>query len=171
MSTSPNPWIFAGLATALPNIEDAPTTPTTRPSSGRTKIHDTSADRADLPPPCKILRISPPAIELSADEAQSNIGLEAQVLVFRYRDKVHAIDHACPHRTYPLSRGSLYDIEDFGIVLSAGITCPKHGWAFDINTGQSDRGTYRLGVWEVDTRAGDHGEEVWVRKKEKQRIG
>lgn len=50
-------------------------------------------------------------------------------------------------------------------MLSAGITCPKHGWAFDLHTGLSDRGAYRLGVWDVQVRDGDGGKEVWVRKR------
>jgi len=53
-------------------------------------------------------------------------------------------------------------------VFSAGITCPGHGWAFDVNTGLCDRGSYKLQVWEVECRGGDDGgeEEVWVRRKE-----
>lgn len=74
-----------------------------------------------------------------------------------------------------------FDIEDFGVVLSAGITCPKHGWSFDLFSGMGDRGSYKLKVWEVQLRdvdeppvegEGDSGEvvrEVWVRRK--QRIG
>jgi nitrite reductase/ring-hydroxylating ferredoxin subunit len=76
-----------------------------------------------------------------------------------------------------------FDIEDFGVVLSAGITCPKHGWSFDLFTGNADRASYRLKVWEVQLRdvpglaAQDVSEgeapppdkEVWVRRK--QRIG
>ncbi|KAE8151538.1 hypothetical protein BDV25DRAFT_152530 [Aspergillus avenaceus] len=101
--------------------------------------------------------------------------LKDQVLVFKYKGKMHAVDHQCPHSSFPLSQGSLFDIEDFGITLSAGITCPKHGWSFDIFSGQGDRGNYKLKVWEVQLRdpstptedASD--QEVWVRRK--QRIG
>lgn len=82
----------------------------------------------------------------------------------------------CPHSAFPLSQGNLFDIEDFGITLSAGITCPKHGWSFDIFSGKGDRGTFKLKVWEVqlrDAAGSDGGEssdkEVWVRRK--QRIG
>jgi hypothetical protein len=90
----------------------------------------------------------------------------------------------CPHSSFPLSNGTPFDIEDFGMILSAGLTCPKHGWSFDLFTGMGDRGTYRLGIWEVQlrepsgsSRAGkDHDgtaitedKEVWVRRK--QRIG
>ena len=58
------------------------------------------------------------------------------------------------------------------MVLSAGITCPKHDWSFDLFSGQGDRGNYKLKVWEVDVRdgkGGDDDKEVWVRRK--QRIG
>lgn len=74
----------------------------------------------------------------------------------------------CPHSSYPLSSGSPFDIEDFGVRLSAGITCPKHDWSFDLVTGVGDRGGYRLGIWEVEVRMGKgegEGEEVWVRRK------
>ena len=76
----------------------------------------------------------------------------------------------CPHSSFPLSNGTPFDIEDFGIVLSAGLTCPKHGWSFDLFSGRSDRGNYRLRVWEVQLRAipgvaEAEDQEVWVRRK------
>lgn len=161
MSSKPRPWIFAGLAASLPNIEPE--------TSNKTKIAK-STNPADGPPPCKILQLSnsqTQSREITPSEAQETIGFEPQVLVFRYRNKFHAVNHSCPHRTHPLSRGSLYDIEDFGIVLSTGITCTGHGWAFDVNTGQCDRGSYKLKIWEVETREGNgQGEEVWIREKE-----
>ncbi|KAM3433975.1 hypothetical protein MY4824_005708 [Beauveria thailandica] len=121
----------------------------------------------------------PPGAATSPSEGQD---LKDQVVVFRYRDKVHAVDHQCPHNAYPLSNGTPFDIEDFGVVLSTGLTCPKHGWSFDVFTGQSDRGLYKLPVWEVQLRDVDgnpwsgsltnsppHGQTVWVRRR--QRIG
>lgn len=168
-------WISAGPVSSISDI-------TTSGPDQKTKILSASASSSDSQPqcsdtPCKILLLpptssstpgGPPKAEsITPDQAQETIGLQPQVLIFRYRNKIHAIDHACPHRTYPLSRGSLYDIEDFGIILSAGIVCPRHGWAFDVNTGQSDRGSYVLGVWDVQVRDGEGGEgEVWIRKKE-----
>jgi nitrite reductase/ring-hydroxylating ferredoxin subunit len=158
MSSTSNEWLYAGLSSSIPNIEpsDAP----------KTKIAK-SSNPADGPPPCTIFQLSDsqPPRQVTPAEAQESIGFEPQVLVFRYRNKLHAINHSCPHRTHPLSRGSLYDIEDFGIIFSAGITCPGHGWAFDVNTGLCDRGSYKLQVWEVETREGNNGEEVWIRKK------
>jgi hypothetical protein len=62
-------------------------------------------------------------------------------------------------------------------VLSAGITCPKHMWSFDLFTGRADRGGYKLKLWEVELRptievgGGGNGnireQEVWVRKKQR----
>ena len=81
----------------------------------------------------------------------------------------------CPHASFPLSNATPFDIEDFGITLSAGITCPKHGWSFDLFTGTSDRGNYKLKIWELQLRPikgvddGNEDHEVWVRKK--QRMG
>lgn len=71
-------------------------------------------------------------------------------------------------------------------MLSAGLTCSKHGWSFDLFSGRSDRGNYRLKVWEVELRDVGEGKvvkevgegegegegeeeevarEVWVRRK------
>lgn len=67
---------------------------------------------------------------------------------------------------------------------SSGITCPKHGWSFDLSSGRGDRGNYKLQIWEVELRtvpeacppaAGSEdaskecSKEVWVRRK--QRMG
>ena len=82
------------------------------------------------------------------------------------------INQECPHSSYPLSNGTPFDIEDFGVVLSSGITCPKHEWSFDLYTGRGDRGSYKLQVWEVQCRLGEPESEemyIWVRRK--QRIG
>lgn len=57
-------------------------------------------------------------------------------------------------------------------MLSVGVTCPKHGWTFDLHTGEADVSRYRLGLYEVEVREDGDGEEgVWVRKKERKRIG
>ncbi|KAF2765876.1 hypothetical protein EJ03DRAFT_330630 [Teratosphaeria nubilosa] len=160
-SSASDRWWCAGLASSFPDIKPA--------AKPKTKLRSTAEADKDLTQPCKILQ--PPseevnACELSLDDAQQTVGLEQQVLVFRYRGKLHAIDNSCPHRRYQLARGSLYDIEDFGIVLSAGIICPGHGWSFDLHTGQSDRGPYQLKVWETEVRLSAEGhEEVWVRSK------
>ncbi|OQE36901.1 hypothetical protein PENCOP_c011G06645 [Penicillium coprophilum] len=131
-------------------------------------------DDARIVPRCKAFKIpkSNGAME-QVEDIDLPGELKDQVLVFKYKGKYHAIDHQCPHSSFPLSRGNLFDIEDFGVVLSAGLTCPKHGWSFDIFSGRADRGNYQLKVWEVELRdssaPGSTDQEVWVRRK--QRIG
>ncbi|KAF3771290.1 hypothetical protein M406DRAFT_246058 [Cryphonectria parasitica EP155] len=104
--------------------------------------------------------------------------MREQVLVFQYKGRFHAVDHACPHRAYSLSWGRPFDIEDAGRVLGRGIRCRGHSYAFELSTGAGDRGDYRLGVWEVQLRrpcrtraaAGDEDEtgeekEVWIKRR------
>jgi nitrite reductase (NADH) small subunit len=51
-----------------------------------------------------------------------------QVAVFNVGGCFHAIDHRCAHQQGPLAEG---DLE--GCV----VTCPWHGWTYDVTTGQS----------------------------------
>ncbi|KXJ89600.1 Mur ligase [Microdochium bolleyi] len=141
-------WFHVGSTSSFPNISE----------SGATTLATCTQDGHG--PPCKVFEISPPdaprpnvMTEVEDPQEASLAGaLQDQVLVFRYRGKFHAVDNKCPHSSYPLSNGAPFDIEDFGIVLSAGLTCPKHGWSFDLFSGRADRGNYRLKLWEVQLR-------------------
>ncbi|KAL7934697.1 hypothetical protein V8C35DRAFT_301607 [Trichoderma chlorosporum] len=145
---------------------------------------------AEVKPGCKVFQVpredssqrAEVVIEEDGELEVSDMkGLKDQVLVFKYKGKIHAVDHRCPHSSYPLSQAIPFDIEDFGVVLSAGLMCPKHAWSFDLFTGTGDRGNYKLGVWETQLREiKDSGissesvsdsadKEVWVRRR--QRIG
>jgi len=181
-------WFYAGRASTFPNITEAGTI------------------LSDLQPPCatdsrrlrgcRVFQVPQGALSNASEVSQEDDSsqdasttegdaLEGQVLIFRYQGKFHAVDNRCPHSSFPLSRGSPFDIEDFGVVLSSGLVCAKHGWAFDLFSGRADRSNYRLKLWEIELRdvkseddgavengakkhdAGD--KEVWVRRK--QRIG
>jgi nitrite reductase (NADH) small subunit len=41
-------------------------------------------------------------------------------------DRIHALDNACPHAGGPLAEGTLE---------GGCVTCPLHGWKFDVCTG------------------------------------
>ncbi|KAK3380836.1 hypothetical protein B0H63DRAFT_193420 [Podospora didyma] len=190
-------WFCVGPTSSFPNIETGDDS-LTQPRTCAPKTPVTSDDNAlaATKPGCKVFHVSSTdtsqRTELSLtddaaapDESSADIGPQAdlsdQVLVFQYKGKFHAIDNKCPHSSFPLFKGVPFDIEDFGIVLSAGITCPKHGWSFDLFSGMADRGNYKLKVWEVqlrdvankavtdDTGKGKEEQEVWVRRK--QRMG
>jgi nitrite reductase (NADH) small subunit len=48
------------------------------------------------------------------------------VAVARVGDNVYALDNACPHAGGPIGDGTLE---------GTTVTCPFHGWAFDVTTG------------------------------------
>lgn len=50
-----------------------------------------------------------------------------EVALFNVGGTFLAVDHACPHRGGPLAQGQVEE----GVV-----TCPLHGWAFDLATGR-----------------------------------
>ncbi|KFY00739.1 hypothetical protein V490_01227 [Pseudogymnoascus sp. VKM F-3557] len=180
-------WHFIGPTSSFPDIESP---------DGANLSQARACDVGGFKPGCKAFYVSTRnedgargggggegekkkgLVEADLDEAGSPAAnLKSQILVFKYKGKFHAVDHQCPHSSYPLSRGTLFDIEDFGVVLSAGLTCPKHDWSFDLFTGTGDRGNYKLRVWDVEVRRGGGGEEgekevegVWVRRK-KVRMG
>ena len=172
-----NTWVYAGIASSFPNIE--PPSPDLPAKDRKARVcrppkdpWDERTPEDDLPQPCKIFQTSTTGDEVSLNELSPDEAFANGILIFKYRDKFHAFDNACPHQAYPLARGTISDIEDFGIVLSAGLTCPKHGWTFDLHTGEADTSRYKLSLYEVDLRAGQNGEdEVWIKKKERKRIG
>lgn len=61
-----------------------------------------------------------------------------RIAIFRTQeDQVFAMDNRCPHRGGPLAEG---------IVHGASVTCPLHGWVFDLVTGEAqgaDEGAVR----------------------------
>lgn len=77
------------------------------------------------------------------------------VALFRLGDDFHAIDNLCLHRAGPLCDGA---IDDRGVV-----TCPWHGWSYDIRTGRLKQDPH-VGVSRHDVRVVDG--EVQVRLTE-----
>ncbi|KAI1612608.1 Rieske domain-containing protein [Exophiala viscosa] len=175
-------WFSAGLASSFPDLE----------SDDDNNLSELRICNGDLTPGCKVFQVPREAdsamtqLAVAPDDQESfdvGGGLKDQVLILQYKGTFHAIDHKCPHASFPLSQGNPFDIEDFGVILSAGLTCSKHGWSFDLFSGMSDRGKYKLSVWEVqlhETTSTDEADkadnalkstarEVWVRRK--QRIG
>lgn len=190
-------WFFAGLASSFPNITNSsePYFKLVWPQPCRPPAGPSGATTTTKVPGCKIFHPKASssttgrhsAEEISADAAAGEDAwlMKEQVLVFRYKGIFHAVDHACPHRSYSLSWGVPFDIEDAGgRTLGRGIRCRGHSFAFELTTGAGDRGGYRLGVWDVELRpaagvvavggggGGGHDDgdseeekEVWVRRR------
>lgn len=50
--------------------------------------------------------------------------------LFNVEGVFHAVDNSCPHRGGPLGEG---------VLEGSVVTCPWHGWEFDVCTGGSPR--------------------------------
>jgi nitrite reductase (NADH) small subunit len=73
-----------------------------------------------------------------------------RIAVFRTEDGFHAVGAACPHRAGPLADG---------LVAGGCVTCPLHGWRFDLRTGAALGDHPGIERHEVIERAG----ELWLR--------
>src|SRR5438067_13599639 len=67
------------------------------------------------------------ASELQAGECGEYIAGDRVIALFNVDGKFYALDGICPHQGGPLGKGSLN-----GCV----VTCPWHGFQFDVTTGQ-----------------------------------
>lgn len=67
--------------------------------------------------------------------------------LFNVGGEFHAINNVCPHRGGPLAEGRLE-----GHI----ITCPWHGWTFDVRTGEADHpGGHSVAAYEVGVEGAD----------------
>ena len=70
------------------------------------------------------------------------------VALFRLGDQFHALDNMCLHRGGPLCDGHIDG--------NAVVTCPWHGWSYEISTGTMVQDP-RVGVSRHEVRVdGDH---------------
>lgn len=67
------------------------------------------------------------ADDCEVGSAQEFIVADRVVALFRVGDTFYALDGICPHQGGPLGKGRLS-----GCIL----TCPWHGWQYDVRTGQ-----------------------------------
>lgn len=83
-------WFFAGLLSSFPNLTESGTAVLCEPRA---------SNNGDSVPGCKVFQVpstdSTQAKQIEGDEMTSYNGvvLRDQVLVFRYKDKVHAVDN------------------------------------------------------------------------------
>lgn len=74
-------------------------------------------------------------------------GNGVEIALFRKNGKYYAINNTCPHQGGPLGEGFLEDCT---------VSCPWHGWKFDISSGQSLMPPgMRIKVYKVEQRGND----------------
>ena len=71
------------------------------------------------------------------------------VAVFKWRDRIYAVENLCPHLGFPLSEGIVQDGE---------VICSWHGWHVRLQDGSCRRERERAKVYACEIR----GDEVWV---------
>ena len=74
-----------------------------------------------------------------------------QVVLARVGEQVYACAGTCPHRGGPLGEGKL---------TGARLTCPWHGWIFDVRTGACLLPARGSAVATYPVRV--EGDEIWV---------
>ncbi|MCX6120186.1 MAG: Rieske 2Fe-2S domain-containing protein [Ignavibacteriales bacterium] len=83
---------------------------------------------------------------------------ECECVLLRVGEQIFAIENLCPHQRYAVFHQ--------GILEQHTITCPMHGWSFDIRTGKAVTGSGRLNILEVRVDKNN----VWIKKSEDENI-
>lgn len=90
------------------------------------------AERSDIPPGSGKLVIG------AADKPMALFNIDGEFF---------AINHICPHRGGPLADGRLE---------GSIVTCPWHGWTFDVRTGEPDHpGGHSVAAYAVKIEGSD----------------
>ncbi|QDT63684.1 Rieske (2Fe-2S) protein [Calycomorphotria hydatis] len=88
--------------------------------------------------------------ELPPGKSGEYVAGERVVALFNVDGEFHALDGVCPHAGGPLGKG---------VLTNKRVTCPWHGWQFDVTTGVSCLTENIVHErFEVEVRDG----EVWV---------
>ncbi len=66
---------------------------------------------------------------------------ETQVAVFQVDGALYAVSNICPHQHAPVIAE--------GYIEDCTVTCPLHGWVYDLKTGRAIGGTGKLKTYEV----------------------
>jgi len=74
-----------------------------------------------------------------------------EISVFKIGGEFFAIGNVCPHQHF----SKLHD----GEVRDFTVTCPMHGWTYDLRTGTSTNGNGKVKTYEVEIRR----DEVFIR--------
>lgn len=72
------------------------------------------------------------------------------IALFKVAGKVHALYQVCPHQGGPLDEGGL----DGNVV-----TCPWHGWQFDITTGEC---VFNESIKQPTFNVKEEGDDVYI---------
>jgi nitrite reductase/ring-hydroxylating ferredoxin subunit len=81
------------------------------------------------------------------------------IALFRVNGEVLAVRNNCPHQHFSLLHQ--------GALNEYALTCPMHGWTFDLRTGKAILGSGNLTCYRVKVI----GEDVWIEQPQSARNG
>ena len=73
-----------------------------------------------------------------------------EIALFKIDNKIYAIQHTCPHQGGPLAEGG---------IEGKVVTCPWHGWQFDVTTGEC---TFNPAIKQETYPVKEQGEDILV---------
>jgi nitrite reductase/ring-hydroxylating ferredoxin subunit len=77
---------------------------------------------------------------------------KTELVVFQVDGEFFAVENNCPHQHFSVLHQ--------GEVNNCTVTCPMHGWNFDLRTGNATNGNGKLKTYSVEIRE----QEIWVEK-------
>ncbi len=90
---------------------------------------------------------------------RENVGIKIRIQqkdigIFKINGEIFAVSNVCPHnRASVLHNGQLTGYE---------ITCPHHGWVFDLKTGECLKGYKEIHKYDTIIENG----EIWIKLKD-----
>jgi nitrite reductase (NADH) small subunit len=88
--------------------------------------------------------------ECPAGTAVERVAGDRVIALFNVAGTFYALDGVCPHQGGPLGDG---------VLCGAIVTCPWHGWQFDVRTGQNQLSPR---IKQPGFKVRVEAEEVWV---------
>ena len=67
-----------------------------------------------------------------------------EIVLFKLDGKVYATSNMCPHQKFQKLHEGLFE--------NGVVTCPMHGWAYDVRTGISTNASGRLKIFETEVK-------------------
>jgi len=82
-----------------------------------------------------------PLNQLKDREGKRFIVDDVEIALFKVEGEIFAVSNVCPHQRTAL----IYD----GFIDEGYITCPAHGWIFNLKSGRTPAGTKGLDIYDV----------------------
>jgi nitrite reductase (NADH) small subunit len=67
-----------------------------------------------------------------------------EIVLFKIESQICAVSNMCPHQKFQKLHEGMFE--------SGIVTCPMHGWAYDVRTGVSTNANGRLNTYPVEVK-------------------